>query len=141
MLSRVLRCFHVLSRFSVNSSQCSVICYCLDWYLFSSHTGYIHSNQAFLFSLKNGLNNQYKMIAYRNQHRAMYSENRWGPSFGVNGDLALADRCDVITDSFSYLGGTYKPPNGFTAYSPEANSLLAGSENFKCNEYEVFIQN
>ena len=70
----------------------------------------------------------------------MNSLSDYGPTFGGGLDLYIADKCDKNNKSHSNLGYTYKLPIGYTYYTTEANSLLAGSNYFKVDEYEVFFQ-
>ena len=70
---------------------------------------------------------------------AMFSASSVGPMFG-GGDLEIRDNCHMNTDSWSDPGTTYQLPDGYTRWSNEARSLLAGSYQFKCDEYEVFMQ-
>jgi len=54
------------------------------------------------------------------------------------GDLQIHNDCNYLTDSFSALGSTFKPPNGVQFRSQEAMSYLAGSQNFRVVEIEVY---
>ena len=109
--------------------------------LFSSHTGWISSDEAFLFSLRNGDGSAFKMAVQQGeQGRAMYSWSGYGPTFGAAHDLRIYDYCHTNTKSYSQLGETYQLPAGYTWKTPQANSLLAGSYHFKCDDYEVFVQ-
>ena len=100
----------------------------------------VYSTEAFLFSLKNRDNQPYKMTVYRNSWYAMYCVSYYGPTFGSGYDLRIYDNCNRNTYSSSKLGGTYKLPPGYTYGTTQAKSLLAGSYNFKVDEYEVFFQ-
>ena len=118
--------------------------------LFSSHTGWISSDEAFLFSLRNRDGRAVKMAVQQGEERrAMYSWSGFGPRFGsgiygdgpvFGEDLHIRDNCHTGTRSWSNLGWTYQLPAGYTRDTPQAWSLLAGSFRFKCNEYEVFYQ-
>ena len=112
--------------------------------LFSSHTGFISSDEAFLFSLRNRDGRAVKMADKQGDQRpAMYSSSWYGPWFGsgiYGGDLHIRDNCHTNTWSNSNPGWTYQLPAGYTYYTPQAWSLMAGSLRFKCNEYEVFYQ-
>lgn len=101
---------------------------------------YTYSTSSFLFSLKNDLNQQYKMFLYRNYQYAIHRHNERGPIFGGSHDLLIYNNCHTNTNSYSVLGGSYRPPNGYGYGSSQANNFLAGSHNFKCDEYEVFYQ-
>ena len=74
------------------------------------------------------------------QWRAMLSESGYGPTFGRGLDLHIDDYCHTNTNSYSDLGWTYQLPVGYTYDTAQAQSLLAGSMFFKCDEYEVFVQ-
>ena len=50
----------------------------------------------------------------------------------------ISDQCNSNKNSDSYLGYTYKPPNGHNYFSPEAKSYLAGEHEFKVTEVEVY---
>ena len=109
--------------------------------LFSSLTGYIYSDEAFLFSLKNGVGGTFKMAVQQGkQWWAMGSLSVYGPTFGGGHDLHIADNCHTNNRSYSDLGWTYQLPAGYTRDPPQAQSLLAGSYHFKCDDYEVFVQ-
>ena len=110
--------------------------------LFSSHTGeWISSDEAFLFSLRNEDGGVFKMAIKEGQQRwAMLSTVAFGPYIGGGPDLYIANNCHTNTLSNSNLGRTYELPAGYTFDTPQAQSLLAGSLYFKCDEYEVFIQ-
>ena len=104
-----------------------------------SGSGYTYSTASFLFSLKNHLNQQYKMLIYRNHYYAIRSASSYGPTFGGGYDLKIPNSCHT-NSGYSQLGYTYRPPNGYSYGSSQAQSVLAGSYNFRCDEYEVFYQ-
>ena len=72
---------------------------------------------------------------------AMYSRKENGPIYGEGrySDLYIADHCNTNTNSYSNLGGTYELPESYKYGTDEAQSLLAGSDDFMCDEYEVFM--
>ena len=108
--------------------------------IFFSDGGYVYRTGAFLFSLNKPDNQPYKMTVYRNPQYAMCCAYNYGPTFGGGHDLYIADNCDKNTNSYSNLGYTYKLPAGYIYGTFQAKSLLAGSYNFKMDEYEVFFQ-
>ena len=73
-------------------------------------------------------------------NHAIHSSPTWGPTFGGGHDLHISDNCHVNTISYSNLGNTYKLPTGYVHGTDQARSLLAGTRNFKVDEYEVFYQ-
>ena len=64
----------------------------------------------------------------------------YGPSFGGGHVLYISDNCHVNIARYSNLGKSYKLPAGYVYDSDEARRLLAGTYNFKVDEYEVFYQ-
>ena len=70
----------------------------------------------------------------------MYCNYNYGPTFGSGHDLRISDNYDKGTNSYSYLGNTYKLPTGYSYGTTQAKSLLADSYYFKMDEYEVFFQ-
>ena len=109
--------------------------------LFSSHTEWISSDKAFLFSLRNQDGSAFKMAVQQGKEgEAMFSGSGEGPTFGGGSDLYIAHNCHTDTRSYSHLGKTYQLPAGYTYNTAQAKSLLAGSNLFKCDEYEVFVQ-
>ena len=78
-------------------------------------------------------------LAVKEQGKAMHDFHEYGPKFGAD-DLFIKDNCHKHTQSFSRLGVTYELPDDNTFTTDQAKHLLAGSFNFKCNEYEVFVQ-
>ena len=105
-----------------------------------SGSGYTYSTASFLFSLKNHLNQQYKMLTYRYYQYAIRSTfSSYGPTFGGGYDLKIPNSCHT-NNGYSNLGYTYRPPNGYGSGSSQARNVLAGSYRFRCDEYEVFYQ-
>ena len=100
----------------------------------------VYRTGAFLFSLNKPDNQPYKMTVYRYPQYGMYCKYNYGPTFGGGHDLHIADNCDKNTNSYSYLGNTYKLPTGYNYGTTQAKTLLAGSYGFKVDEYEVFFQ-
>ena len=100
---------------------------------------YISSDEAFLFSLRNQVGRKAFKMAVKERGRAMYSWHEYGPKFGAD-DLFIKDNCHTNTGSYSRLGRSYELPDDNTFTTDQAKHLLAGSFKFKCNEYEVFIQ-
>ena len=81
------------------------------------------------------------MFLYRNYQYAIHRHNDYGPIFGRGPqDFLIYNNCHTNTNSYSNLGHSYRPPNGYSYGSSQAKNLLAGSHTFKCDEYEVFYQ-
>ena len=109
------------------------------YYIFLSGVRWIQSNNTFLFSLKNSDNQHYKMNVTIPDY-ATYCYPSYGPTFGGGFDLLIYDNCHMNTNSYSNLGYTYKLPTGYVYNTDQAKRLLAGTRNFKVDEYEVFYQ-
>ena len=118
--------------------------FCLELELTRSHvlnSEHISSDKAFLFSLRNRNGTAFKMAVKQGEEwRATISWKNNGPTFGGGWDLYIANTCHTNANSYSKPGWTYQLPAGYTWDTPQSRSLLAGSHNFKCDDYEVFIQ-
>ena len=93
------------------------------------------SSRAFLFSVVNSAKLAPLKLPQDQQcdEEAVYCEHDCGPSFGSEDDLNIDDECNSDDSSYSYLGGTYTLPPG-----QNAQTFLAGSNNFRVADYEVF---
>ena len=78
------------------------------------------------------------MEVYQNHTYAIYGTSGYHITFGGGHDLYLCDNANTTNSSYSNLGHTYKPPNGITYSSTEANNFLAGSYNFMVDEIEIY---
>ena len=95
------------------------------------------SNLSFLFSLRNKENLAPFIANVKpgcEQHAVCCIPN-YGPTFGGGHDVHISDNANGNQESYSRFGNSYQPPPG----TVEANSLLAGSQNFTPTEIEVFI--
>ena len=98
---------------------------------------------AFLFSLTNKDNKPCKMNIDQNKHQnAIYCHSYMGPSFGFSAfgkgfDIHIVDRANIVKESYSNLGYTYKQPR-YAFGTNEAQSFLAGSYKFQLSEIEVY---
>ena len=68
---------------------------------------------------------------------ATYNRKDYGPTFGGGFDFYISNYCNRNKNSYSNLGYTYKTPTNYK-YGGNAKTLLAGSYNFKCSDYEVY---
>ena len=110
----------------------------------SCDTGKFKSDpNAFLFSLTNKDNQPCKMKIDQNKHQhAIYCRSYRGPSFGdsifgAGRDIHIVDRANAVKESYSNLGYTYKHPQ-YAYGTKEAQTFLAGSQNFDLAEIEVY---
>ena len=92
---------------------------------------------AFIFSLTNGDNKPCKMKT-SNADQSIYCSPRWGPSFGEF-DISIADYSNSSALSNSDLSFTYKHPK-YGPRTTDAQSFLAGSDEFLLDEIEVYEQ-
>ncbi len=91
--------------------------------------------KAFIFSLVNKDNNPLIMKCF-NPANAYYKSSRRLSSFGMS-DLLIFDRSNMNIKSISNLGWNYKHPR-YQRGSLEAQSFLAGSNQFSTKEIEVY---
>ena len=76
----------------------------------------------------------------RNTQKAIFCYSSYLACFGGgNGcDFYLSDQCNVNSSSSSDFGHSYELPEGYSADTPQAQSYLAGSDEFQVSEIEVF---
>lgn len=92
------------------------------------------STTSFLFSLVNpgGLPPAKITLKPENQSYAIFCRDVYGPTFGGNHDLHVANAPNS-GNCYSILGHSYQCPTG-----QHANMFLTGSGNFTVSEMEVF---
>lgn len=104
--------------------------------LWESHGSglYKKSTTSFLFSLVNpgGLPPAKITLKPENQSYAIFCRDVYGPTFGGNHDLHVANAPNS-GNCYSSLGHSYQCPTG-----QHANMFLTGSGNFTVSEMEVF---
>ena len=95
----------------------------------------IHSNEAFIFSLKCNANlPPTKMkINTNNNDNAIYDYSEYGPTFGEGYDIHIASNSNASEESYSNIGPTYDKPDDM--FDPD---FLNGQRNFEVSEIEVF---
>ena len=76
----------------------------------------------------------------KNYEHAIYGHDGYGPTFGYNHDIYIADSAGSNTNSASNLGHNYVQVAGYRFGEKDTRSLLAGSYNFQPHEVEVFFQ-
>ena len=77
------------------------------------------------------------MDLHRNQDKAMYCHEFYGPTLGCGYDLFVPCGANRRECS-SRLGHTYALPPNVRVNSSEANEFLAGKPKFLLKEYEAF---
>jgi hypothetical protein len=93
---------------------------------------------AFIFSLTNKDNKPLKMKVKPNDHQcAIYCHPEFGPRFGFDGDICIANNANTTMDSYSNLSRSYIHPE-YEFCTDEAQSFLAGSPEFQLDEIEVY---
>ena len=65
--------------------------------------------------------------------------SRYGAAiFGYGNDLFISPYAYQNVGSYTNLGKTYRPPDGYEHDTPQTKALLAGSYQFTPTEIEVF---
>jgi hypothetical protein len=101
---------------------------------------YKHSTSSFVFSLRNKDNlPPFKCPIYdHRKNNAIYCFSGWGAMFGCDRDLFISGNAIVNQYSYTNLGDTHQPPEGYQCGTPQTKALLAGSFMFTPTEIEVF---
>jgi hypothetical protein len=110
-------------------------------YLFSGFLGRCkRSRSSFVFSLRNKDNlSPFKCPIFNHRNdKAISCFSGWGATFGNGYDLFISGNANANQHSYSDLGDTYQPPEGYQYGTPQTKALLAGSRKFTPNEIEVF---
>ncbi|CDW73712.1 UNKNOWN [Stylonychia lemnae] len=90
--------------------------------------------KAFIFQLKKGtIHKPTKFTDCAVRHQKDYLM-----VFGKGCDLIIKNDCNVNRDSFSDLGETYLPPEGYQSKEETTKCYLAGSYQFKVIDIEVY---
>jgi hypothetical protein len=87
--------------------------------------------QAFIFSFKGPNDNCTKIRVTKAQYAINPQPDRIA-HFGLNGDLFVANNCNLNTNSFAQLNGSY----GINVSDPQ--KYFTGESHFKIVEIEVF---
>lgn len=87
---------------------------------------------AWIFSLTNPSNHPLK-IPSKNRGDCMYDSIMYGPTFGGNHDLHIADMANMNTNSYANIGASYHSPE-----IQNGQTFLCGSYKFQVAEIEVF---
>ncbi|PFX14978.1 uncharacterized protein LOC111344133 isoform X2 [Stylophora pistillata] len=109
----------------------------------ASSGGYGYTSKAFIFSLRNSRGLQpFKSMVIQPQY-AIYKMSSFGPTFGYNYNIYIADnansqmRASSYTKFSRYSSGSYSSfPVG--SWRRDQSSILAGSQNFEITDWEVF---
>ena len=101
-------------------------------------TGIYQYKQApgsFIFSLRNKENLPPFKAPLKDQNTgwAIYATNSQGPTFGGGHDINISNDAASNTNSVAYFY-SYQTPSGVS----NANTILAGTQNFQPSEVEVF---
>ncbi|XP_020631179.1 uncharacterized protein LOC110068150 [Orbicella faveolata] len=100
---------------------------------YTSHSWGSTSN-AFIFSLRNkeGLGPFKSMVT--NPSKAIRKYSGYGPSFGSQYSIYIANNANSNTHSYTNFGYSYSVPSGVQ----NKYTILAGTRNFTPDEVEVF---
>ena len=88
----------------------------------------------YIFSYRNKLNKKLKIRKFI--YDSIFCSTKYGPVFGLF-DFIIADSSNTNESCSSDLGYSFQHPQ-YSWSSDEAKSFLAGSENFRVDEVEVF---
>ncbi|KAJ5079193.1 hypothetical protein M0811_14526 [Anaeramoeba ignava] len=107
----------------------------------SSCLKFTEDSKAFLFSLKNDINDRKpQLFPIRKEHQKnaiYYSDENFGPCFGSGFDLCL--KSDLQPESTNF-GVSYNHPKGMTNQTIQSKRYLAGSNNsWKVEELETYF--
>ncbi|XP_073249640.1 uncharacterized protein [Porites lutea] len=96
--------------------------------------GYGSTSKSFIFSLldKEGFAPFKSMVT--NTSFAIYRGSSYGPTFGREYDIYIADNANQNTNSYTNFGSSYSLPNNVT----DRYTILAGARYFSPDEVEVF---
>ena len=96
--------------------------------------GYGTTSKSFIFSLldKEGLAPFKSMVT--NKSFAIYRGSSYGPTFGREYDVYIADNANQNANSYTNFGASYSLPNGVT----NSSTILAGTRYLSPDEVEVF---
>jgi hypothetical protein len=98
----------------------------------SQSEDYVHDKESFVFSVTNSTKH-----AVTNPDCAIFCTSEAGPVFGAGYDLFICSNSNIVEDSNSILGMTYKANDNLG----DLTSYLGGASNFTVEEIEVFKVN
>ena len=104
-------------------------------FVFPVSGAYKHCTESFLFSLVNptGAGPTKLPLKGTSNQNGIFCNSAYGPTFGGNHDLHIANVANTNSNSYSNLNNTYQsPPHATTT------TFLAGNQKFVVNELEVF---
>eukprot|EP01083_Nonionella_stella_P144064 449062_1 len=107
------------------------MCLVAMWQPWKSDNQYARDDNAWLYSLRNIKNKPRKFNLFQVQTSAMYNHSSYGPTFGNNHDLYLADSCNGNSSSNTTLGGSYTGKE-------DPYQLNGGTSAFQVKDYEVW---
>lgn len=102
--------------------------------IISGSCAYKYCGESFLFSLVNlsGSKPTKMPLTGTSNQNGIYCHSGYGPTFGGNHDLHIANGANANANSYTNIGHTYQcPANG-------NSSFLVGQRNFSVDEVEVF---
>ena len=123
-----------------NLSQKSFVSFLLA----SGSYRYQYDSKAFLFSLVNKPGWAPVKLSQSGQYSSskcsIYFYSSYGPTFGGGYDINIKNYASSNSNSYSDLGWTYSPPNGYSYGSTFAQTFLAGTHRFTPDEVETFYE-
>jgi hypothetical protein len=103
-----------------------------------SNSGYKtdNSQKSFLFTIKNPRNSEPRKFAFSIPSNAIYCRSDYGPTFGGNHDIHVANDSNSNNSSYTRLGHSYVNDTGI-----DRDQVFTGEHNFTVQEIEVFSIN
>jgi hypothetical protein len=92
------------------------------------------SQTSFLFTVKNPRGSDGRKFVMANSANAIRCLTSYGPIFGSNHDIQVADGCNGNTSSYTNLGGAYTNDTGING-----QQVFTGEHTFTAKEIEVFL--
>ena len=78
-------------------------------------------------------------MRFESSDYAIYGDSSYGPTFGGGHDICIDSDSNTTNGSFSNLGHNYTHPQ-YAYKSNEAESFLAGSNQFQIEKIEVYAK-
>ena len=112
--------------------NCFLLCFLFHHVVGSRR--YLDDPEDFLFTLANKAHvKPIKLTHLPSMPFGIYTENSYGPTFGLGHDLHISNNANSNSNSYANLGTTYKAPPGRLS-----STFLAGALNFTPKEIETF---
>jgi hypothetical protein len=101
-----------------------------------SYSGYKadSSQSSFLFTVKNPRGSEGRKFALASSANAIYCNSYYGPTFGYNHDIYIANGCNGNASSYTILGSAFTNDTGING-----QQVFTGEQYFTVKEIEIFL--